>query len=327
MSNHELTTLEASRRWGVSERRVDQYCAEGRVPGARKVGGSWLLPPDAEKPRDLRQKRSRPAARALLGSRCVMPLMNTPFHPGEAQAASAAMEPGPQRDIAQAEYHYFSGHPEAAALEAEPYLHSQDQGARLSASLIFAFSNLSLGRILQAKRALARLQASLGESGSPELQAAAALAAAAGTVLLHLPQPSGLPEMASVLPLLPPGLRAFAMYLHAHGLYLQEEYAASLGAAEATLAMGGGQYPIPAIYLHLVAVMDAMSLVRTDTAKAHLLAAWELARPDDLIEGFGRAPRPPGRHAGVRIKPAWPRDFQRVIEITYRFSAGLAPGP
>ena len=30
MSNHELTTLEASRRWGVSERRVDQYCAEGR---------------------------------------------------------------------------------------------------------------------------------------------------------------------------------------------------------------------------------------------------------------------------------------------------------
>ena len=40
MSNHELTTLEASRRWGVSERRVDQYCAEGRVPGARKVGGS-----------------------------------------------------------------------------------------------------------------------------------------------------------------------------------------------------------------------------------------------------------------------------------------------
>ena len=65
MSNHELTTLEASRRWGVSERRVDQYCAEGRVPGARKVGGSWLLPPDAEKPRDLRQKRSRPAARAL----------------------------------------------------------------------------------------------------------------------------------------------------------------------------------------------------------------------------------------------------------------------
>lgn len=209
MSNHELTTLEASRRWGVSERRVDQYCVEGRVPGARKVGGSWLLPPDAEKPRDLRQKRSRPAARALLGSRCVMPLMNTPFRPGEAQAAAAAMEPGPQRDIAQAEYHYFSGHPEAAALEAEPYLHSQDQGARLSASLIFAFSNLSLGRIPQAKKALARLQASLGESGSPELQAAAALAATAGTVLLHLPQPSGLPEMASVLPLLPPGLRAF----------------------------------------------------------------------------------------------------------------------
>ncbi len=128
--------------------------------------------------------------------------------------------------------------------------------------------------------------------------------------------------MASVLPLLPPGLRAFAMYLHAHGLYLQEEYAASLGAAEATLAMGGGQYPIPAIYLHLVAVMDAMSLVRTDTAKAHLLAAWELARPDDLIEGFGEHHGLLGGMLEAVLKPAWPRDFQRVIEITYRFSAG-----
>ena len=36
MSNRELTTLEASRRWGVSERRVDQYCAEGGCPGPGK---------------------------------------------------------------------------------------------------------------------------------------------------------------------------------------------------------------------------------------------------------------------------------------------------
>lgn len=86
--------------------------------------------------------------------------------------------------------------------------------------------------------------------------------------------------------------------------------------------MGAEEYPIPAIYLHLVAVMDYMSLRRSDSAQAHLLAAWDKARPDDLIEAFGE-------HHGLLsgmleavIKPAWPEDFRRIIEITYRFSAG-----
>lgn len=36
------------------------------------------------------------------------------------------MEQGLQRDIALAEYHYFTGAPGAAAQETEPYLHSAD---------------------------------------------------------------------------------------------------------------------------------------------------------------------------------------------------------
>ena len=56
---------------------------------------------------------------------------------------------------------------------------------------------------------------------------------------------------------------------------------------EATLAMGASAYPISAIYLHLVAVMNYMSMKQTGRAQAHLLAAWEIARPDDLIEALG----------------------------------------
>ena len=42
--------------------------------------------------------------------------------------------------------------------------------------------------------------------------------------------------------------------------------------------MGAEQYPIPAIYLHLAAVMDYMSLKQPRMAERHLLDAWELAR-------------------------------------------------
>lgn len=47
---------ETAAEWGVSERRVQRLCAEGRIPGARKVSGSWIVPADAEKPADPRKR-------------------------------------------------------------------------------------------------------------------------------------------------------------------------------------------------------------------------------------------------------------------------------
>ena len=47
-----ISIREASYRWGVSERRVNQYCAEGRIPGASRFGRSWAIPENAEKPSD-----------------------------------------------------------------------------------------------------------------------------------------------------------------------------------------------------------------------------------------------------------------------------------
>ena len=157
---------------------------------------------------------------------------------------------------------------------------------------------------------------------APETRAASAFIASAASVLLHLPLPEGMAPEEEVLPLLPPGVRSFALYVRAHYLYLQKEYEKSVGVAEAALAMGARDYPIPAIYLHLAAVMDYMSLRQPEQAQRHLLAAWELARPDDLIEGFGEHHGLLGGMLEAVIKPSWPEDFKRIIAITYRFSAG-----
>ena len=326
-----LSLREAAQKWGVSERRINQYCTEGRIAGAQRIGKAWAIPSNAQKPGDPRRMRQQgkiPPLQTPAGGRLnhanLMPLMNTAFVPGNCQAAALAMTPGPRRDIALAEYHYFSGQPEAAAKEAEVYLTSPDIGAKLSACLIYAYSNLSLGRIPRARFALDELNAALASAGkeSPEFRAAAAFVASAGAVLLHLPMPDKLPEIESFLPLLPPGLRAFALYVQAHYLYLKKEYSKSAGTVEATLAMGASAYPIPAIYLHLVAVMDYMSLKQSEQAQGHLLTAWEMARPDDLIEGFGEHHGLLGAMLEAVIKPQWPEDFKRIIDITYRFSSG-----
>ena len=45
-----LSAAEIAEIWGVSERSVRNYCAQGRVPGSFLTGKTWNIPADAEKP-------------------------------------------------------------------------------------------------------------------------------------------------------------------------------------------------------------------------------------------------------------------------------------
>lgn len=46
-----ISVAEAALKWGISERSVRNYCAEGRVAGARLSGKIWEIPDSAEKPK------------------------------------------------------------------------------------------------------------------------------------------------------------------------------------------------------------------------------------------------------------------------------------
>lgn len=278
-------------------------------------------------PKDVKNSQRGPSPqpeRLLLQERAFMPLTNSPFTPGKCLETVEAMEEGVQHDIAWAEYCYFSGQPEKAIEHAKPYLESDDIGARLSACLICSYAHLHFSQDVNALSNLAQIERALHDIGddSPQAQAVTAFVAAAASVLLHLPLPHNMPDMEKVLPLLPQGLRAFALYVQAHFLYLKGQYALSAGIAQAALTMGGDRFPIPAIYLHLVAVMDYMSLKDVERAHRHLMDAWFYAQPDDLIEGFGEHHGLLGGMIESVIKPKWPDEFKRIIEITYRFSAG-----
>ena len=49
-----MTTKEAVEKWNISERRIRQLLADGRIEGAVKVGNSWNIPVYADKPVDKR---------------------------------------------------------------------------------------------------------------------------------------------------------------------------------------------------------------------------------------------------------------------------------
>lgn len=72
----------------------------------------------------------------------LMPLMNSSFTPGQAQATVDNFQDLEQRQIAQAELYYFSGRAEECRNIAELYLQDKDLCLRLSA-VIFFFQSYS----------------------------------------------------------------------------------------------------------------------------------------------------------------------------------------
>lgn len=202
-----LTVKESAKKWGLSIRAVQQLCEQGRIPGIQKFGKSWAIPAEAEKPEGVRPRNgentgsqaSSSGESPLIDIENLMPLMNTPFQPGHCLEAIAAMPTGLKRDIAMAEYYYFSGQAEMAVRQAKLFLDHEDQGAQLSACLIYAYANLTLGEIPRARFALGELNAALSSEGgrNPQFRTTAAFVASAASVLLHLPLPDKMPETKS----------------------------------------------------------------------------------------------------------------------------------
>ncbi len=49
-----LTIKEVAEKWGVTRRRVQTLCSQGRIPGATRFGHEWAIPENVEKPVDSR---------------------------------------------------------------------------------------------------------------------------------------------------------------------------------------------------------------------------------------------------------------------------------
>ena len=54
-----ITASQASKKWNISQRRVQILCAEGRIQGVFKLGETWAIPEDVEKPNDKRRKENK----------------------------------------------------------------------------------------------------------------------------------------------------------------------------------------------------------------------------------------------------------------------------
>jgi len=258
-------------------------------------------------------------------TRVPMLLMSSAFPLGRCIEFIESIDDVPQKEMAYAEYYYFSGRHEKAVEYAEMYLNCEDIMLKLSASLIYTFANLSLDRIHSARFGLERLKEYLKEAMLEETdkktRACCVFVATAAHTLLHIPV-GDLPPLAEYLSEFTKGMQLWGAYVLAHKAYLVKDYQRSLGIVQTCLMTCSKTYPIAMIYLNLVAAMDLINMKETEKAKIYFMKAWEISKPDDLIEGIGE-------HHGLLqglieacMKKDYPEDYARIIDITYKFSAG-----
>lgn len=301
---------EAAEKWGITVRWVQQCCKDSLIPDAKKLGGSWMIPADAQKP-DMSLTCRRKTV--------LMPLMNSAFPAGGCRAYIESIKSADELNMAWAQYYYFKGQAEEAGNLLEVYLNHEDVTLRLTAGILYSFSNFTLGHIRAARFGLDCVRETVmeGMKADENTRAMCVCALTVASVLLHLPVPE-IPPLLGELKHLPGGLQLFACYVLAHEAYLHGEYGRSLGMIETALSIQQESYPIPMVYAHLVASMDLMSLKRTEEARQHFLAAWGIAKADDFIQAFVE------HHGLVQglVETCLKEDYERIIDTTYRFSAG-----
>ena len=54
-----ISIKQLSKKWGISTRRIQILCRDGRIPGAMRIANTWAVPLDADKPKDARFKSGR----------------------------------------------------------------------------------------------------------------------------------------------------------------------------------------------------------------------------------------------------------------------------
>lgn len=219
----------------------------------------------------------------------VLPLLNSSFEPGRAREVVEGFVDVDLRNIARAELFYFTGRAEECCEITRGYLSSRVIELRLSACILYGYSNLTLGNV--------------------------------AAVLLHLPTDE-MPAFGEYSRMLPEGLRLFATYVMAHHTYLNGEIWSAYGMGKAALFMAERSYPISMTYIHCMMAVCAINRKHKQEAQEEMLRSWELAKMDGFLEPFIE------HHGLLRglveacIRNRDPEAYQRITKGVISFSRG-----
>ncbi len=148
--------------WGISPRRLQTLCSEGKIEGATRFGRAWMIPKEAKKPLDGRTKASREAQVEKQSIDMPMPrktpclhMTNLYYAPGCAEKATAKLSDNHEaQTLFAAEIAYSRGEIDKV-YESANYLLKKHSGfyAVLSAGMLLALCAIWRGDLNMWRKA------------------------------------------------------------------------------------------------------------------------------------------------------------------------------
>ncbi len=312
---------QAAERLGVTVRAIQKWAKEGRIKGAYFDNRVWWIPSDFTEPLKKSEAKTIPAIK-----RYQLPLLRSSFEVGKAKEFIDSIPDPDDKNIALAEYYYYTGRAEDAAQLLEQYFDSEDESLRYSANVMCTFANIFRGHIHLAnffsERVSKELEEGLKNEDAPrELHAIGVLTAYIGKYLLNVSVPD-VPPLEEYLHYLPNGIRLYGAYILAYKAYKEKNFERAIGICDTALAFCNNFYPIAAIYVLIVAAASFMGLKKPDIARQLFVIAWDTAKKDGLIKLFGIHHKLLQGLTEQCLKTDYPDEYKQIMRIVKEFNDG-----
>ena len=340
-----LKIHEVSEKWGISPRRLQVLCAEGRIEGAIRFGKAWMIPKNAVKPADGRTKSSRDLAAAPVNQ--PMP-RKTPFlymsdlysRPGSAEESIASLAGNSEAyTLFAAEVAYSRGQIDQVYSHARYLLH-QHTGfyAVLSAGMLLALCAIWRGDLALWRQA--KIHIAEAPAASDQDRDIITLALTAVDSILY--DVSAFPEWFKIgrfEPLhkdaLPAAKVFYAKYLYASAYAvatkqynLQGVQGLSLMAmlpntVEPMISQAMADHSIMAeMYLRMICAVIYHTCDNDEQAVYHLDRAIALALPDRLYGFLAEYGRTLGPLLAQRLSQIDPQIWKEVQQLYQTYNEG-----
>ncbi|MBQ3074803.1 MAG: hypothetical protein IJC26_01930 [Clostridia bacterium] len=335
-----------SKRWGISARRVQILCGEGKIPGAKRFGRAWMIPADAQKPAD---GRTRGAKKSAVDSEEKPLPRKTPFlymtnlydTPGQADAGQEKLKDHREAQMLfAAEVAYSRGEIDKV-YESADYLLSRHSGfyAVLSAGMLLALCAIWRGDLAMWRRA--KLHIAEAKAKTDNDRDILTLCLTAVDCMLY--DVTGFPEWFKIgcfEPLHPDSLPAtkvyYAKYLYASAYAVATKEITVPGfdggltmmsllpfAVEPMISQAVAERTLVAeIYLRMICAVMYRYSGNDARAIRHLDRAIALALPDRLYGLLAEYYRTLGPLLQQRLDAADPEVWPRVRELYHVYDNG-----
>ena len=153
-----MNVKEAAEKWGISVRRVQEYCRTGRVDGAQRLGSVWTIPVDAKRPDDYRTnepKNSKFINQPLIRKSPLLDMTDLYAEPGTADKAISALKNYPESQVLfEAQIAYSKGDIDKVLLHVQEILDSHSGFFAVQAGgMLLALAALWKGDVYLWKKA------------------------------------------------------------------------------------------------------------------------------------------------------------------------------